>query len=213
MLTSLFVTILTGCTLSTSTDSAGTCFDPLVGNGPGHVVEVDYEYYLVSGRTPPALLRSMRENGPRGEGERYFGITEWQTSLQYTAEESRNGCRLSDVGVTTDVVVTLPQWREKSQASAAMQSAWEEFLMRLAYHEKGHRDMARRQSNAIYDALTGLSIESGCSSMEFRARALVDETAAQFEELNREYDRASEHGRRQGVVWPPEGWTEWSDAE
>ena len=112
-----------------------------------------------------------------------------------------------------DVVVKLPKWREKPQASEAMQSAWEEFLMRLAYHEKGHRDMARRQSRAIYDALTELSIESGCRLMEATARALVDETAAQFEELNREYDRASEHGRRQGVVWPPEGWTEWSAAD
>ena len=174
----------------------------------GHRVDVDYDYYFVSGQTAHALLESMRRNGPHGEGERYFGITTWQTSLQYTAEETREGCRLSKIGVTTDVVILLPMWREEAGAPIQLQEAWGEFVRRLAYHEKGHRDMAGRQSRAIYDALEDLKVNSSCSSMDRHARVLVDETAARFEELNREYDRASDHGRSQGVVWPPAEWVD-----
>ena len=127
---------------------------------PGHAIDVDYSYYHVSGRTAHTLYRSMRENSPRdGEG-RYFGTTTWQTTLQYTAVDAEGGCELSDVAVATDVVITLPQWKTRAGTPHELRNAWDEFLVSLAKHERGHEHIARRQSVAIYDALAAFRIRS-----------------------------------------------------
>jgi len=166
----------------------------------GPTVSLDYEYYDVTGRDATEVLRALRANGPGSDGETYFGLTTAQTGFSYQLVPTESGCAIQSLGVKTEIVVTLPRWDPPRGAPEEVWRQWEAFRSHLMEHELWHAEVSRLGTHETYRAVRGMTGAS-CRSLDRRARAEFGRIQAQVSERNEQYDRMTDHGRRNGVVW------------
>jgi len=177
----------------------------LAGVGPGlHLMEVD-SIYEIRGRDDHDLLREMRRKGPGIDdiGTRLgVHVAQWRWSYNYRTGGGSDRCRVADATVLLRSVIVLPDWLDRNGAPGEVARAWPRFLAALVEHETGHRNRAKALGVMLWQSLLGLQAET-CEALE----ALVSETAQRVVEegdaAQRAYDRETEHGIRQGAVWPP----------
>lgn len=167
---------------------------------PGHTTEVTFKYYPVTGETEDELLQSMLRNGPSQNGRQFFALTESQTGFRWGTHKNNGTCKIVNLSVTTDVVVTLPQWAEAS-ATPSLAPRWKVFETALQNHERWHVGSARQATREIYEALKDMSAPD-CLLAENKAKQVAQEILNANERKNEEYDRSTGHGRSQGASWP-----------
>lgn len=164
---------------------------------------VQQHYYEVQGRSASDLLHAMLRSGPEWEGQRYFGLTTSEVRYAYTKVATATGCDLTDIVVTSNITVTLPQWRPLSGTPYALERDWRQFDRALRLHEDGHRQLLVQEAEQIRLLLAGLRTPA-CETMDGQARQEVEHVRQSFATLHRSYDERTEHGRTQGAFWPLE---------
>jgi predicted secreted Zn-dependent protease len=165
-------------------------------------VDVQYEYYDVTGRTSEEVLNSLMTAAPRDENEVYHGLTKSSTRFFYEKHYTSQYCRLVNPGVRADVVVVLPRWSARA-APPTLKEAWSKFLSNLERHEEWHVSATRTAAKEMFDVLQGLESKT-CGELDRKARRLVDRVSERINRHNEDYDRTTDHGRKEGVVWPVE---------
>lgn len=177
----------------------------LADAGPGvHVVEVD-SMYRVRGLDYDDLLREMRRKGPGGEelGTRLgIHLADWRWSYTYRMRAGTGRCRVAEATVLLRSVIVRPDWVDAARAPREIAHDWPRFLAALLEHEMGHRRRARMQGVALWQSLLGLQAGS-CEALEMLVRETADRVIAEGEADQEAYDRDTEHGIKQGAVWPP----------
>jgi len=170
---------------------------------PGAVsIRVEKVYYDVEGETPAALAAQLGRHGPRVENGRFFSLTEWEVRTEYRWDQRPDGCRLVGLRVRASVQTHMPRWRRTDAAPESLSGAWGRFLAALDWHEHGHRDLAEEAAEAIQKRLSTLRAPT-CPRVEARAYGELIDVLNEYEQYNRDYDAATDHGRSQGAVWPP----------
>ena len=144
----------------------------------------------------------MLKRGPRRNGRSFFALTESLTGFTYKTVRSNGTCKLADVNVTTQVVVTLPQWPGAASASSELATQWRVFEVALQNHERWHVGSAKRTTRQIHEALQALS-EPDCLLVENKAKHISQAILAASEQENIQYDRNTGHGKSHGASWPP----------
>lgn len=173
--------------------------DPEVGR-----VETDVEiaYYEIVGTTLQDLTAALDARGPRQDGQRFFGLTEWEVNAEYRWVPHETGCAMEDIVVRVAVRTTMPRWRPRGQVHPRTRHAWERFVRDLDRHEEGHRALSTEAGEAIRWRLVSLH-EPTCHTMKRAAERTVAEALGEYEARHRAYDHRTGHGRTQGAVWPP----------
>lgn len=166
-------------------------------------IRVEKLYYDVDGETPTALAAQLGEHGPEVSGEQYFGMTEWEVHAEYRWAKRPSGCRLAGLVVRASVQTHLPRWNRGDTAPASLSGAWGRFVHALEWHEDGHRALAEDAAEAIRGELVALRSPS-CARLEAEAHRTVIAVLNEYERYNVEYDAATDHGRTQGAIWPPQ---------
>ena len=159
-------------------------------------------YYDVRGRDRADLAAALRQNGPRIQGSRFFGLTEWQVSVEYRPSDQAEHCAIRDLTVHVEVETHLPRWNPPSDASADLHRAWEQFVAALDEHEHGHRALATEAAEAIREGLAAAHA-SACDELDPVAQRTMQQVMNTYESHNLAYDARTGHGRTQGAVWPP----------
>ncbi len=172
---------------------------PEVGTVERHVEEV---YYDVAGETAGELARSLRARGPASEGQRFFGLTEWEVNAEYRWVGRATGCSVEDLTVRLAVTVQLPRWRPPLGASRPLRQAWRAFEAALAEHEAGHVRLADEAAEAIRWRLASFRTPT-CEDAEAAARQAVGEIIEVYASRNDAFDRETRHGGTTGAAWPP----------
>jgi predicted secreted Zn-dependent protease len=113
--------------------------------------------------------------------------TEW--SAHYACITERG--RLVSTTVTATIRITMPRWNGFASASAAEQREWRRFVDALRDHEQGHLDLVVRHLSDVDQRLIGRTTANAESAWR-RALAALDAAT-------KEYDRETDHGRRQGT--------------
>ncbi|MEM1043971.1 MAG: DUF922 domain-containing protein [Bacteroidota bacterium] len=177
---------------------------PLAPDPETGTVEVHREtvYYEVEGATPRSLLKNLALRGPSIEGERFFGLTEWEVNAEYRWRERATRCSMEDIVVRVVIKTHLPQWVPPAGTPAEVRTAWNRFVTALDAHEDGHRRFAEEAGEAIRWHLVSLHTPS-CSQIKGEAQRAVVAILDEYDALNRAYDRETGHGRTQNAVWPP----------
>ena len=159
--------------------------------------------YDVRGATPADVWASIREVGPRDSNNRRFaGWTQWHISWYVRYGQDASGCRLAEAHIRTRITITLPVWADRGSASPDLQKSWDGFISALALHEDGHASRAIDAAAVLERGFTSLPPQPTCDAALAEGRAYF---AAQLEELKKaqvEYDRSTNHGMTQGVVFP-----------
>lgn len=191
-------------------DLAGPLFEQAAPGGTAQASEppvftvIDVNTYPVVGNSPDALLASLRTSGPKSEGDDFFGLTETQMAYRYWKEAGEDGCRLEQVRVDLNVVITLPRWDAPRQAPYELRRDWTRFDQSLRRHEDGHREIAEWGAREIYHALRNLRT-STCETIDAAAQRTAQRLRDLGERRQASYDHQTGHGRTQNAVWPQGG--------
>lgn len=159
-------------------------------------------YYDVHGMSREDLAAALRRHGPRIQGSRFFGLTEWEVSAEYRPNQAGAGCAISDLTVHITVETHLPRWTPSANASADLHGAWDRFVTALDEHEYGHRALAEEAAEIIRRRLASVRV-SACDQLDPVAQRTMREVMNTYESHNLAYDAETGHGRTQGAVWPP----------
>lgn len=162
------------------------------------------EYYQVTGNTARDLFQQMRTLGPVDEvtGERFDGFTRWNISWSYRVGSEGQECRLADADVSLDVVITLPKWEPAAKAKDKLVAGWPRYLSRLEAHEQGHRAIAIKAAEAVRAALDAAKPGRNCKHLMGELDRVAKEAIEPYRQVNRDYDRDTDHGAKEGVVLP-----------
>ncbi len=159
-------------------------------------------YYEVDGDSREDLAAALQQHGPRIQGKRFFGMTEWTVSAEYRPMEGGTGCAVRDLTVRVSVQTRLPRWTPLAGASVDLSGVWERFVAALDEHEDGHRALAEEAADAIRRKLAAVQAPS-CDQLDLAAQREMTVVMREYESHNLAYDAETGHGRTQGAVWPP----------
>jgi predicted secreted Zn-dependent protease len=153
--------------------------------------------YAVDGANPRAIRQAMNRDRPAETegGERFDSVTDWS----YATRWRRSGpdqCLANTVEVTLTVTVTLPDLVSRDRLNARDQADWDQYFERLAAHENNHVRIAVLGAELMQ---TAMRKATGCDQIQAERRRISDEISA----ASVEYDRTTEHGKREGAVYPP----------
>lgn len=160
-------------------------------------------HYDLVGTTLQDLAASLAVQGPRQDGRRFFGLTEWEVNVEYRWSELDTGCVMQDVVVRVAIQTTMPRWRPRGQVHPRTKHAWDRFVRALDAHERVHQELSAEAGDALRWRLVGLR-EPTCETMEPTAERAIADILGEYEARNRAYDHRTGHGRTEGAVWPPE---------
>jgi len=159
-------------------------------------------YYDIEGRSWSDLAAALRERGPRAHGRQFFGLTEWEMSVEYRPIAGGAGCAVDDLNIEVSVTTHLPRWSRAAAAPTTLRRAWGRFVAALGQHEQGHRVLAERAAETASRRLRAASAPT-CDRLDAEARSEVATVMGEYERRQLAYDAETGHGRTQGAVWPP----------
>lgn len=166
-------------------------------------VEIEYttNTYPISGSTPEEVLASLRDYGPRSDGEWFFGLTQTEMDLTYRVADLEAGCGVVEANLSLGVVVTLPEWTVQADADRALVRDWRRFYRALSAHEENHREIAEDGADSLFRQFNGLRRDD-CTILEAEIRHRLRSAQEDIKGAHRRYDARTGHGRTEGAVWP-----------
>lgn len=188
--------------------AAAGCGRPLPGTsiGPtpiGMSIDAQDLEYRITGGTARELRAAMNSAGPVVDGRRWDGATRWHVRWRFRYAARGTSCRMDSVNVMFESRVTLPRWEPPAGVSPELVAQWHGFVDALRLHEYGHRNIGADAGRAILRELRNLHTID-CSQMSAMANSTARRILDRYRVRERRFDEETGHGRRSGVVWPPQ---------
>lgn len=133
---------------------------------------VSTRYYIVSGTTTAEIFDSIDRNGPRDGGVKAVGLAAASWGYTWQPQPVPEGCTISSMMVTLDVVVTLPRHQSETSLSQELRSRWNTFAANVAAHEQTHVEIDQTGARAIRDKMAALKAASSCDALTRQVDAL-----------------------------------------
>ncbi|NBW08206.1 MAG: DUF922 domain-containing protein [Caulobacteraceae bacterium] len=155
--------------------------------------------YEVEGRSPRSLRDSIDRRRPRSQasGERHDARTQWSYRTRW-----RNGPDGQCIPATATVILTLtmvlPDLASREGLSSREQADWDRYFAALVAHEGNHVRIAVAGQEQMQ---TAMRASATCEAMT----AVVGATNAEVRAASETYDSQTDHGRREGAVYPRPG--------
>jgi predicted secreted Zn-dependent protease len=153
-------------------------------------------YYRVGGATAGEVRADILRKGRKG----WDGYTDWYLSWQFRWNHSGGHCAISSVTANLRATVILPQLDRRPDR--AWENRWTSYLRALTRHEQDHVEIARRGAREVESAIRALAPAPSCGSLESSANAAGHAVVARVRRAQDQFDRDTEHGRTQGVIFP-----------
>lgn len=170
---------------------------------PEPAVRIRYEYYDVKGRNAHELRLSMDRHENRcADGTAYDALTIWKVRSQYDLAGENGQCRVASVKVSIEVVHRLPRWVNRSEAAPGLVERWDRYLQAVMVHEEGHKDFGITAARETEGVISGMAATQGCEELRRVLQTRVDELIDRIRKRELEYDKRTDYGRNQGVVFP-----------
>jgi predicted secreted Zn-dependent protease len=161
--------------------------------------------YEINGFSEIDLEGQMRTLGPTDSagGFHWYALTEPFFDWQHEALCNEAGCVASHVTMLLTVNTTLPRWGSSEGATQELQGKWAAFSGALSGHEEGHTQRAVNCAWRLGEAFAALPPAPNDQALSQSMRAASDPIFAECRATQRTYENETDHGRTQGVVWPP----------
>jgi predicted secreted Zn-dependent protease len=175
--------------------------DPVAGQGLVIVApelaampEVTVTTYPVEGRNARIIRQNMNRVRPReASGEAFDALTTWQFSSRWKTQGGQ--CLPQTIEVKVTVGVTLPQLTHYDRLSRSDRQKWDRYFAALVQHETNHVRIAITGSQLMQEQLRQ---SASCEGLEAVGRELAEGVA----QASRAYDDRTDHGKREGAVFP-----------
>jgi predicted secreted Zn-dependent protease len=169
---------------------------------PGVRVATSNTYYAVDGGDLRSLLASLRQHGPSDSTGTWAASTAWVFRWSYRPVSDPD-CHVGSAQVDLQLNGTYPQWSATPAAAPGVVTAWQAYMERVEFHERGHRDIAQATANELARMLEALPAHRSCSDLAAAAKSTAADLLARHAEAQAAYDRETAHGALQGAVLSP----------
>lgn len=161
--------------------------------------------YEIGGATATDIDTAMRTWGPVDPlgGYHWFALTEPLFDWRYSCPCGEGGCVSGPVTAYLTISYTFPRWTASAGAEPALAAQWTTFEAALIEHEHGHGALAAECAWALGEALAALPPAASCAALDAAAASASQAVFADCREAQRRYEDETDHGRTQGVIWPP----------
>lgn len=167
------------------------------------LMNIQYRYYSVRGNTVEQIAQSLYQKTPViYQGQKFHAYTRWNVQWQFRWQPSTQGCSIVSPQTTVDIQYTLPRLTNEASLRPAVRDRWQRYYAALVRHENGHRDFGLAAGREIYRRLLMMGSRRTCQRLEQEANQLANQTIAQYAAREREYDRLTNHGAKDGAVFP-----------
>lgn len=167
-------------------------------------VAVQQITYPVVGQTAAQIRRSLDRNTPVShDGGTSDAYTRWDIDWRmHWFESSRGTCRPTAVTTRVRIRMTLPELQDTDSLPPALIDRWERYRRALMDHEAGHADIGIAAARAIEARLMQMGDQATCSQLADAANRMAREIIDRHARMERQYDRDTRFGRRNGAVFP-----------
>jgi Bacterial protein of unknown function (DUF922) len=138
--------------------------------------------------TFPITGASLAEVARAIAARREAGKVTWVPELQWSTDDGA----VNKVDITVDICLELPDWSPPAEVGPQARAEWARWRQALVRHEQGHIELVHRYFDGLAERLLGQTPRA--------VRSLFDDARAALARASREYDAATEHGRRTGTV-------------
>lgn len=169
----------------------------LVLSAPVAAVEenVDYVYYDVHHESGESLPQAITSASTVGKGKGFHGYTEWFVRWQFRWRYDERSCWITDVDVTLDATITLP---ELYTDDARAQARFDRYIAALTEHEEGHLANGRQAAEEVAESIADLE-RNTCAELEADANAIGKARVKAANARDKAYDKRTQHGRTEGA--------------
>lgn len=166
-----------------------------------NIPNVSIVRYSVTGSTAESVRQSLDANGPvTTSGQRADAYTQWQVSWRWP-RTAAGVYALDKTRVTYSIKISLPEWQNRAQAAIPLQQEWDRYFRNLCNHEYQHVKNGLAARDAVESSLrAALALNPALTPDE--ANSLARQEIARLQLADRELDARSNHGQRDGVVFP-----------
>jgi predicted secreted Zn-dependent protease len=167
------------------------------------VVTEKYEYYEVCGICEKDIQCDLKQKCITwNDGKKYDSVTNWKFKWSYGYSITSSACRADSFTVTVDVVFMLPKWTQTADAPPQLVDKWNKFISNLMIHERGHRDLAVAAAEELSRAVGELPPARTCADLDKEVQDLGHLKMKSLNEKQKAYDLYTNHGKKQGAVFP-----------
>jgi predicted secreted Zn-dependent protease len=161
--------------------------------------------YHINGATAESIDTQMRTLGPVDPlgGYHWFALTQPLFDWRYPCPCAAGGCTTGQVTIFLTLDYTLPLWQEPEGASDILRAQWVAFESALTQHERGHGAQATECAWELGRTFAALPPASTCPALDQAVLAASQDVFATCRDAQRQYETETDHGRTQGVIWPP----------
>ena len=153
------------------------------------------EYYPIVAETPQELDKQLSLNNRNG----YSADTKWTINTRYRFKNTNFSCLLDDFKVELEIIHTMPEWINKSNASIELQTLWDAWYSNLLKHEENHGFHGQQAYNDIKQSLYVSHRANNCAQLTTNLKVLVDRILFKYTQEDKYYDQRTNHGESEGA--------------
>jgi predicted secreted Zn-dependent protease len=169
------------------------------------VTVMNTTHYHINGGSADEIDRQMRTLGPTDPlgGYHWYALTEPLFDWRYPCPCNAGGCTTGPVTMYLTLDYTLPLWLAPDGAGETLRAQWAAFEAALTLHEHGHGERAAECSWRLGETFARLPPAPTCTDVDQAVLTASREIFAGCRDTQGQYETETDHGRTQGVSWPP----------
>lgn len=162
------------------------------------------ETYKVFGNSERSLRENLDKNSPcKQDGKVFDAFTTWYVKWFFKWQQNNDGkFEISEANSNVEIKFVMPDWVDKSRASASLQKKWEKYYTALQEHESGHRNIGVEAANAVIVAIKDVPPAFSSETLEKNANTAANRVLERYRTQEKEYDRLTDHGVKTGAIFP-----------
>lgn len=172
------------------------------GSVNAEIIERTYlNHYFVTPKEGQSVKDAIRENSTIvRDGRTFLGQTTWEVTPLYKYGGTGYSCKIKEMQIYLNIKFILPKIHELDPLPEEKEKAFEFFYNAIYQHELGHKKLGVSCAQEIETFLNEHPPYGTCAELQREVALNVSRIKEKYQDLNRQYDIETDHGRTQGAV-------------
>ena len=161
--------------------------------------------YAIAGKTENDLRQALQASAfpdPNEPNSRYSARTDWSLAGPWFIQPTDRGCEVESGTVTLAMTMTLPALSSTAGVSPDVLNRWTTFISNTITHESGHVTRSYKSAGNFQRDLGNALPAADCPTLRARLEDLFSRATGTIRQSNIDYDTETQHGAKQGAVFP-----------
>jgi len=167
--------------------------EPKHGYQSRPVVNLKNESYFVSGTNRKELCDQIVSKERKLEGGRVeLGYIDYDMEYKYSPIQTSKGYTIGDFTVTTNSIITVPQWTSSGGASDDTKNDWRVFKNSVKAHEEKHQSILVDYANRLTTTFNNFSYYPTEEELNSAIINAYNSLYKQMKNAQKDYDKKAE---------------------